>query len=170
VNSKTKAAFLDRDGVINIDKSYVHKVEDFEFIDGVFEALKFLQDRGYLLIVVTNQSGIGRGYYSEEDFQILTSYMLKELKKNGIDIAKVYHCPHSPDAKCECRKPAPKMLLDAKKEFDIDMQNSIMIGDKKSDIQVGKNAKVGKTVFIGKDCEAEADLCIQKISQLPKLI
>jgi len=163
VNSRTKAAFLDRDGVINIDKSYVHKVEDFEFVDGVFETLKFLQDRGYLLIVVTNQSGIGRGYYSEEDFQTLTSYMLKELKKNGIDIAKVYHCPHSPDVKCECRKPAPKMLLDAKKEFDIDMQNSLMIGDKKSDIEVGKNAKVGTTIFIGDKKEPLADFNINSI-------
>ena len=170
MNSKTKAVFLDRDGVINHDKTYVYKKEDFEFCDGVFEVLRYLQDKGYILIVVTNQSGIGRGYYKEEDFQKLTEFMLEELKKEGIEIKKVYHCPHLPESGCECRKPSPKMLLDAKKEFDIDMQNSIMIGDKKSDIQVGKNAKVGKTVFIGKDCEAEADLCIQKISQLPKLI
>jgi len=170
VNSKIKAVFLDRDGVINIDKSYVCKIEDFEFSDGVFEVLRRFQENGYKLFVVTNQSGIGRGYYSEEDFQVLTSYMLDALKQEGIYIEKVYHCPHHPNLKCKCRKPEPKMLLDAKKEFDIDMKNSIMIGDKKSDIEVGKNAGVGKTIMISDQKEPLADICVKNIKELKELL
>ena len=145
---KNKAVFLDRDGVINIDKNYVYKIEDFEFVDGIFEKLRDYQKRGYLLIVVTNQSGIGRGYYTEEDFQKLTSYMLSELEKEGIKIAKVYHCNHSPEEGCECRKPNPGMLLKAKEEFNIDMKNSIMIGDKESDMEACKRAGVGECIKV----------------------
>ena len=166
MNFKTKAVFLDRDGVINIDKTYVYKIDDFEFVDGIFEVLKEFLKKGYKLFIVTNQSGIGRGYYSEDDFFKLTSYMLDKLKKEGIEITKVYHCPHSPESKCECRKPKPAMLLRAKEEFDVDMANSIMIGDKKSDIEAGKNAKVGKTIFIGKKDEPLADISIKDIKEL----
>jgi D-glycero-D-manno-heptose 1,7-bisphosphate phosphatase len=166
VNSKTKAVFLDRDGVINIDKNYVHKIEEFEFVEGIFEVLREFLKIGYKLFIVTNQSGIGRGYYSEEDFLSLTSFMLEELKKENIEITKVYHCPHSPELNCECRKPKPAMLLKAKEEFDIDMANSIMIGDKKSDIETGKNAKVGKTIFIGEKDEPLADISIKNIKEL----
>ena len=148
MNSKTKAVFLDRDGVINIDKSYVYKIEEFEFVDGIFDSLKEYQKDGYLLVIVTNQSGIGRGYYTEDDFQKLTSYMLDELKKEDIDIAKVYHCNHSPEEGCECRKPSPGMLLKAKDEFNIDMKNSIMIGDKESDMEAGRRAGVGKCIKV----------------------
>ncbi len=143
-----KAVFLDRDGVINEDRGYVHKIEDFVFIDGIFEKLKKYQNDGYLLIVVTNQSGIGRGYYSEEDFLKLTKYMLDEFEKKGIKITKVYHSPYRPEDNAMCRKPNPGMLLKAKEEFDIDMKNSIMIGDKQSDMQAGKNAGVGKLILI----------------------
>jgi len=170
VNSKTKAVFLDRDGVINIDKSYVYKIEDFEFTEGIFEVLKTLQDRGYKLFIVTNQSGIGRGYYSEDDFQKLMEYVLKEFEKRDIHIQKVYHCPHYPKNICDCRKPKPGMLLKAKEEFDIDMQNSWMIGDKKSDVEVGKNAGVGKTVFIGENKEPLADYSIDSISKLKDIV
>ena len=170
MNSKTKAVFLDRDGVINIDKSYVYKIEDFEFVDGVFEVLKEFLKRGYKLFIVTNQSGIGRGYYSEDDFFKLTSYMLDKLKEEGIEITKVYHCPHSPELNCECRKPKPMMLLRAKDEFDIDMANSIMIGDKKSDMEAGKNAKVGKTIFIGEKKEIKADYSVGNILDILDII
>ncbi len=131
---KNRAIFLDRDGVINVDKGYVCKIDDFEFTEGVFEALREFQKRGFLLIVVTNQSGIGRGLYSSEDFKTLTAWKLDELKKRDIFIDEIYHCHHDPDSGCECRKPAPGMLLKAKEKFNIDMQNSWMIGDKKSDI------------------------------------
>ncbi len=145
---KNKALFLDRDGVINIDKGYVSKIENFIFCDGVFEALRYFQDLGYLLIIITNQSGIGRGYYSETDFLALSQFMKDELKKQNIHIDKIYHCPHEPEKNCSCRKPKPKMILDAIKEFDIDIKNSIMVGDKLSDMKAGFNAHVKKLFLI----------------------
>ena len=134
-----KALFLDRDGVINKEKNYLYKIENFEFIDGVFETCKYFQDNGYLIIVITNQAGIARGKYSEDDFSKLTKWMIQEFEKKNIKISKVYHCPHHPDftGECECRKPKPKMILDAQKEFNIDLIHSILIGDKNSDIEAG---------------------------------
>ncbi len=165
---QNKAVFLDRDGVINIDKSYVSKIEDFEFSEGIFELLIKLKKMGYLLIIITNQSGIGRGYYTEADFQTLTSWMLKEFEKKDIHIDDVYHCNHDPASGCDCRKPAPKMLLDAKKKFDIDMSLSWMIGDKKSDIDAGKNAGVNNTIFISEDCKDKkgSKFCVKSISDI----
>lgn len=132
-----KAIFLDRDGTINIDKGYLYKIEDFEYIPGVIEGLRMLQDAGYLLIVITNQSGIARGYYSEEDFLELNEWMLSDLKKKGINITKVYYCPHHPSGKieeykvdCNCRKPKLGMYEEAIEEFDIDVSSSYAIGDK----------------------------------------
>ncbi len=146
-----KALFLDRDGVINIDSGYVSKKEEFIFCDGVFSALRYFQDKGYLLFVITNQSGIGRGYYSEEDFISLSAWMCEELKKQGIKISKIYHCPHAPELKCECRKPKPKMILQACAEFNIDLQQSIMIGDKLSDVEAGASAGIEKLFLIGEE-------------------
>jgi D-glycero-D-manno-heptose 1,7-bisphosphate phosphatase len=143
-----KAILLDRDGVINIDHEYVHKIENFEFIPGIFEALKKAQDSNeYMLIVVTNQSGIGRGYYTLEDYRKVEKYMLDSLKKNRIKIEKVYFCPHNFDENCECRKPKTKFLLDAKKEFDLDLKKSYMIGDKTADIKFGKDGGC-KTILV----------------------
>lgn len=139
-----KALFLDRDGVINKEKNYLYKIEDFEFIDGVFETCKYFQDNGYLIIVITNQAGIARGKYTEDDYQTLTNWMIKEFEKNNIKISKVYYCPHHPDfsGDCECRKPNPGMILQAKKDFDIDLSQSILVGDKNSDIEAGINAGI----------------------------
>ena len=145
---KKRAVFLDRDGVINVDKAYVHKVSDFEFCEGVFEALKNFQALGYLLIIVTNQSGIGRGYYKEEDFKKLTDWMLKEFEKRGIDIANVYYCPHHPNENCLCRKPNNQMLEDALKDFDLDMKKCWMIGDKQSDIEAAKKSGIINTILL----------------------
>lgn len=145
-----KAVFLDRDGVINVDKSYVYKIEDFEFCEGVFEALRHFQKLGYLLIIVTNQSGIGRGYYSEEAFQNLTAWMKKELLHVKIKIDAVYHCPHRPEALCACRKPKSGMFEHAIKDFDIDVSQSWMIGDKPSDIDAALGAGIGNTILLGK--------------------
>jgi D-glycero-D-manno-heptose 1,7-bisphosphate phosphatase len=146
-----KALFLDRDGVINKEKNYLYKIEDFEFIDGVFETCKYFQDKGYLIIVITNQAGIARGKYSETDFNKLTKWMIKEFEKQNIEISKVYYCPHHPDftGECECRKPKPKMILNAQQEFDIDLENSILVGDKNSDIEAGINAGI-KNLFLVK--------------------
>jgi len=123
------ALFLDRDGVINIEKNYLYKIEDFEFIDGIFELSKFFQDKGFLIFVVTNQSGIARGYYSEDDFLKLTAWMEDEFLKKGIKISKTYFCPHHPDitGECECRKPKPGMFLQARDEFNVDLEKSVIV-------------------------------------------
>lgn len=145
-----KALFLDRDGVINIEKDYLYKIEDFEFIDGIIELCLHYQKLDYLIIVVTNQSGISRGYYSESDFEVLTTWMIKEFAKNNIKISKVYHCPHHPSisGECKCRKPNPGMFLDAQKEFNIYMVDSIIVGDKERDIEAGLNAGLIKTYLL----------------------
>lgn len=143
-----RAVFLDRDGVINEDFGYVGRVEDFVFIDGVFEALKTLQQKGFLLIIITNQSGIGRGYYSEEDFLKLSEYMKKELKKVGVTITDIFYCPHHPKERCSCRKPKPQMILDAAKKYNIDLASSYLVGDKMSDIEAGKNAGIKNLILL----------------------
>ena len=148
--NKNKALFLDRDGTINIEKNYVYKIEDFEFIDGIFELIKSYQEKGFLIFIITNQAGIARGYYTEKDYKALTDWMIKQFRKKGIKITKVYHCPHHPEitGSCNCRKPNPGMILDAIKEFNIDPVNSVLIGDKKSDILAGRNAGLGKNIYI----------------------
>ena len=144
-----KAIFLDRDGTINVEKEYLHRIEDFEFEEGAIEALKIFQKLGYTLIVVTNQSGIARGYYTEEDLKKLNGYMVEELKKNGVEIAKCYYCPHHIEkgigkykVNCQCRKPNPGMLLKGIEEFHVDVQNSYMVGDRMSDLKAGEAAGV----------------------------
>jgi len=144
-----KALFLDRDGIINKDYGYVYKVENFEFNKAIFDIVKYFQDKGYLIIVITNQSGIGRGYYSEDDFFKLSKYMLEEFKKRDLNINSIYYCPHAPEIECSCRKPATKMIESAKEDFNIDLKNSIMVGDKQSDINLAKNAGIGVSVAIG---------------------
>ncbi len=152
-----KALFLDRDGVINKEKNYLYKIEDFEFIDGVFETCKYFQDNGFLIIIITNQAGIARGKYTEDDYQILTDWMIKEFEKKDIKISKVYHCPHHPDfsGDCECRKPNPGMILQAQRDFDIDLSQSILVGDKNSDIEAGIKAGVGMNYLVETGHEIE---------------
>lgn len=146
---KIKAIFLDRDGVINIDKNYVYQIEDFEFYPNVFEALRKLKEAGYKLFIVTNQSGIAVGYYTMEDFLKVTEYMLHEFEKEGIKIEKVYYCPHHEKGtvegysiKCNCRKPESGMIKQAIKEFDIDINQSFLIGDKENDITAAHKEKI----------------------------
>ena len=143
-----KTIFLDRDGVINKDTNYLHKIKDFEFISGVFETCKFLQYLDFKIIIVTNQSGISRGYYTERDFQVLNNWMLGQFDAKGINILDVFHCPHLPDSNCECRKPKPGMLLAAKDKHDIDMQNSWLIGDKEDDIIAANNSDITNTILV----------------------
>ena len=168
-----KALFLDRDGVINIEKDYLYKIEDFEFIDGIFELCKHYQELGYLIFVVTNQSGIARGYYSEKDFNTLTTWMIEEFLRNGIHISKVYFCPHHPDisGECSCRKPNPGMLLKAKEEFDLDMVHSIIIGDKERDIEAGINAGLNETYLFDSDnnfTSSKATKIVNKLKEIWK--
>lgn len=135
------AVFLDRDGTINVDKGYVYKIEDFEYLDGAIEGLIFFQKKGYLLVVITNQSGIARGLYSEMDFINLNEWMMKDLEQQGVHISRTYYCPHHPSAiiekyrlKCYCRKPKTALFWRAQKELGIDMVRSIAIGDKERDL------------------------------------
>ena len=163
-----RALFLDRDGVINIEVNYLYKTEDFEFVSGILELCKHYQDKGYIIIVVTNQSGIDRGYYSESDFNILTSWMINQFLKYGINIKKVYFCPHHPDfsIECECRKPKPGMILDAKNEFNIDLENSILIGDKESDIEAAVCAGVNESYLFDEKKKVEKSKATKIVSKL----
>ena len=148
-----KAIFLDRDGTINVEKDYIYKSEDLVFEEGTIEALKIFKNLGYILIVVSNQSGIARGYFTEEDLNIFNNNMNEILKKNGVEITEFYCCPHHPDGigeykkVCECRKPNNKMIEDAIKKYNIDREKSYMIGDKTSDIGAGLKSKL-KTVLV----------------------
>ena len=137
---KNKFVLLDRDGVINIEKSYLHKIEDFEYEKNVVEGLLRLRDLGYRFAIITNQAGIARGYYTEEDYLKLQSFIEDDLFKKGIKIEKSYFCPHHPNVtgkygiECNCRKPNTGNFELAIKEFDIDVKNSFMIGDKITDL------------------------------------
>ena len=143
-----KVVFLDRDGVINKEVGYLHKIIDFRFIDGVFNACEHFQSLGYKLVIVTNQSGIGRGYYQEEEFHKLTQWMLLEFHNQDIDILDVFHCPHIPELFCKCRKPQPGMLIDARDKYNINMSQSWMIGDKESDVDAAISAGISNTILV----------------------
>lgn len=151
-----KAAFLDRDGVINRDKDkgYIFRRQDFEFLDGVFAACRRLNELGYKIIVVTNQSGIGRGFYTDEQFHTLNDWMLQRFIAEGAPLTAVYYCPYHIDGKGEYRKdspyrkPGPQMLLDAAADHGLDLPASFMAGDKLIDIQAGQAAGVGRCYFI----------------------
>ena len=164
-----KALFLDRDGVINVGGEYVHSREAFQFQNGIFELCRAAQGLGYLLVVVTNQAGIARGYYTETEFLELTNWMTEQFANQQIHIARVYYCPYhpihgigqyrrdSPD-----RKPKPGMLLRARQELNLDLTSSVLIGDNVSDIQAGKVAGVAITILLRSrlaDGEPQIDQC-----------
>ena len=166
------ALFLDRDGVINVEKNYLHRIDEFEFIDGVFDACRYFSELGYLIVVVTNQAGIARGYYSELDFSNLTDWMLKCFLDEGVTISAVYHCPHHPEfsGECECRKPNLGMIVSAVRKFGIDLKKSILVGDKLSDILAGRKAGVAINVLVksghalGDSEMNQADLVLSSIA------
>ncbi|HDU8582179.1 TPA: D-glycero-beta-D-manno-heptose 1,7-bisphosphate 7-phosphatase [Morganella morganii] len=177
------AVFLDRDGTINVDTGYLHEIDDFQFIENAIEAMQAIKQMGYALIIVTNQSGIARGMFTEDQFMHLTEWMDWSLADRGVDLDGIYYCPHHPEGiveefrqECNCRKPAPGMLLDAQKFLKIDMSNSYMVGDKLDDMLAGRAAEVGTTVLVrtGKpvteDAEAAADIVINSIADLPALL
>ncbi len=144
---KYKAVFFDRDGVLNHDHGYINRKEDFYWIEGAKEAVKLCCSKGYKTFIVTNQSGIARGLYSEENVKILHAYIEEELNKIDASIDEYAYCPHHPQGKieeytnvCDCRKPEPGMILKLAKKHDIDLSNSFIIGDKARDIDAGKNA------------------------------
>lgn len=140
-----KAVFIDKDGTIVEDVGFVHKIKDFRLLPNAIEGLELLKN--YKLFIITNQSGIGKGIYKVEDFIKFNNHLLKELKKHSIKIKKTYYCPHKPEDNCKCRKPKTKFLEDAKKEFKINLKKSFVIGDRKSDFEMGKNAGC-KTIHV----------------------
>lgn len=177
-----KAIFLDRDGTLNIDYGYVHEIDNFKFIDGAIDVLRELKKMGYMLVLVTNQSGIARGYFSEEQFLQLTEWMDWSLAEQDVDLDGIYYCPHHPEGKgeykeeCDCRKPKSGMLLQAIKELKIDPTQSIMVGDKVEDIKAGIGAKVKMNVLVrtGKTVTEEgervADYVLDSIVDLPRIL
>lgn len=177
-----KAIFLDRDGTLNIDYGYVHEIDNFKFIDGAIDALRELKKMGYMLVLVTNQSGIARGYFSEEQFLQLTEWMDWSLAEQDVDLDGIYYCPHHPEGKgeykedCDCRKPKSGMLLQAIKELKIDPTQSIMVGDKIEDLKAGIGAKVKMNVLVrtGKTVTEEgervADYVLDSIVDLPRIL
>jgi D-glycero-D-manno-heptose 1,7-bisphosphate phosphatase len=150
-----RAAFLDRDGVVNREVGYLHRWADFEFLPGVLGAMRALHRAGYALVIVTNQSGIARGHYTEADYQQLSTHLRQALSDAGCPATAIYHCPHHPAGTvtelaidCGCRKPHPGMLLQAQREWDLDLAASIMVGDKRADAQAGRAAGVGRVFLV----------------------
>jgi D-glycero-D-manno-heptose 1,7-bisphosphate phosphatase len=171
----SRALFLDRDGVINLDHGYVHKLEDFQFVEGVFDLCRHAISKGYLIFVITNQAGIGRGLYSVADFDCLTSFMCEEFLTQGVLISKVYYSPFHPihglgryKRDDESRKPRPGMILKAINEFGISVSSSVLIGDNFTDIQSGHNAGVGINILYTVDSSLnyKPDLSFHCISNL----
>lgn len=158
------AVFLDRDGVININHGYVHKREEFDFIDGIFDVARYAHQQDYKLVVITNQAGIGRGYYTEEDFHQLTDWMCEQFSAAGAAIERVYFSPYHPtDGIGEylkddfSRKPHPGMILQARAELGLDLASSVLIGDKASDIQAGIAAGIGQNLLFAPQRTEELD-------------
>ncbi|HEX6019736.1 MAG TPA: D-glycero-beta-D-manno-heptose 1,7-bisphosphate 7-phosphatase [Burkholderiaceae bacterium] len=150
-----RAVFLDRDGVITVDHGYTHRIEDFALLPGSAQGLALLQRAGWRLVVVTNQSGIARGLYSSDQYERFSAHMRAALLAEGVRLDAVLHCPHLPDAtvaayrlQCECRKPAPGMLLRAARELSLDLSACVMIGDRLSDVQAGRAAGVGHCLLV----------------------
>lgn len=181
--NKIAAIFLDRDGTINVDHGYVHQIDDFQFIDGSIEAMQMLKQRGFALVVVTNQSGIARGIFTEQQFMTLTEWMDWSLADREVELDGIYYCPHHPEGElpqlaisCDCRKPQPGMFFSAQQQLDIDLSVSWMVGDKLEDMQAARAAGIGHCILVrsGKaithEAEAAADAVIDSLADLPALI
>jgi D-glycero-D-manno-heptose 1,7-bisphosphate phosphatase len=167
-----RAVFLDRDGVLNVDNGYVSGVDDFEFIKGSIEACIKLKEKGYLIVVITNQSGIARGYFTEEQFNTLTEWMDWSLVDRGVELDGIYYCPHHVEKgigkyklDCECRKPKAGMLFTAIKDLDINVSDSILVGDKVTDLQAGLAAGVKHNYLVrtGKAVTEEGEKLAESI-------
>ena len=168
-----KALFLDRDGIINTDFGYVHQIKDFEFVDGIFDVCRYAIDMGYQIIVITNQAGIARGYYTVEDFNVLTDWMKQEFANQDINITDVYYCPHHPEKgdneyvrKCNCRKPEPGMILKAAKEHDINIAHSAFIGDKVSDMQAADVAGIHNKILVASQYQDDGNIHAHRINSV----
>jgi D-glycero-D-manno-heptose 1,7-bisphosphate phosphatase len=169
---KSPAVFLDRDGTLMRDVDYCGDPKDVDLLPGVPAALRALKDRGYKLIVITNQSGIGRGYFNDDQYRAVEAELARRIGEGVIDAT--YYCPHLPDAGCQCRKPSPEMVLQAAREHDVDLARSFFIGDKRSDLDCGRAAGV-KTILVrtgyGKNLEENlADLVARDLTEAADMI
>lgn len=160
--ARRSALFLDRDGVVNVDHGYVHRREDVTFVDGIFALGRAAHHAGLPLVVVTNQAGIGRGYYDDATFHAVMTWMGEQFAREGCPLAAVYYCPHHPDAteryrrSCDCRKPAPGMLLAAARDLHLDLASSLIVGDTASDMRAGAAAGL-RQLFLLSDTEPLGD-------------
>jgi D-glycero-D-manno-heptose 1,7-bisphosphate phosphatase len=174
------AVFLDRDGVLNEDRGYVHRWEDFSFLPGVIEALRQLQHKGYLLVVITNQSAVARGLCAEADVLALHERMRAFLRERGIELAGIYHCPHHPQGSvsdyaiaCACRKPEPGMILRAAQAHGIDLSRSLLVGDKISDLEAGRAAGIPSLYLVvppGQEKNLAVFPDVQQVSSLEEVV
>ena len=170
-----KTIFLDRDGVINKEVNYLNMIDDFEFINGIFDACIYFTNLGYKIIIITNQSGISRGFYSESDYQKLTQWMLDQFKNKNINILDIFHCPHGPNSTCNCRKPMPGMFLTAKTKHNIDMKQSWMIGDKEVDVIAANASGISNTILVRSghridESKSKASFIVDSIQQSKQII
>ena len=143
-----RAVFLDRDGTLIVEKNYLHRVEEVELFPDAIAALKRLQDAGFLLFIVSNQSGVGRGYFTMDDVNRVSEHIAAECARGGVRFEKIYIAPEHPDAPSHGRKPSPQFLFDARDEFSLDLSQSYVIGDKLSDLECGWNSGVKKSVLV----------------------
>ncbi len=174
------ALFLDRDGIVNLDHGYVHRVEDFAFVDGILDLCRRFHVAGFKLVIVTNQSGIARGYYSEDQYQALSAWMRERFEQVGAPLAGVYHCPHHPGVPgplgiaCGCRKPAPGLILRAVAELDLDLAASALVGDKARDIESARRAGIGTAWLVSRDpgeiAAAGADRVFVSVRELAEAV
>ncbi len=169
----TKALFLDRDGVINHNYGYVHKISEFKFIEGIFHLVEIAKKKGYLVIIVTNQAGIGRGLYTEEDFLNLMEWVKIQFKENNSNIDDIFFCPFHPvhgigsyKKDSYRRKPNPGMLIDAQKKYQIDLSESIIIGDNISDIEAGKLVGLKANILLSEDKYSPDAICIKHLNEV----
>jgi len=168
-----RALFLDRDGIINVDHGYVFKSEQFDFVDGIFDLCQQAMAKNYRIFVITNQAGIARGYYSEQDFLRLTDWMKQQFQNQGVIIDDVYYCPHHPTKGvnhykmlCNCRKPAAGMIINAKNDHQLDLQQSIFIGDKISDMQAAEAAGIDKRILLASQYADDLKIAAHRIDFL----
>ena len=178
---RRRALFLDRDGVINIDHGYTHRIEQFAFMPGIFDLVAHARARGFTVVVVTNQAGIGRGFYSEADFHHLTAWMTAQFAQRGAAIDAVYFCPDHPEhglgdyrRDTPMRKPGPGMLLQAAADLDLDLARSVLVGDSETDIMAGRHAGLALTVLLHHHADTQpttaADRIVRSLDAVPALL
>ena len=172
-----KVLFLDRDGIINVDHGYVYKTDEFEFVPEIFDVCIHARDLGYHIIVITNQSGIARGMYSVDEFNILSKWMCERFEQHGVKIEDVYHCPHHPTKGqgklhkvCGCRKPEPGMIIEAAKKHNVDLKKSIFIGDKISDMQAADAAGINNRILVASQYGDQSDIAAQRVDKIEQAI